>query len=297
MSAAPPSYEQATADSPLPPFQRIERNGIPPNARRSMEDELRELPPGWVRTYDPETNHQFFVDTRADPAPRSIWHHPYDDDEYMKSLPAEERTRIKGLVRHPMQEDITAETTDDEEGEGTHHQNLSLGHGKPQQKHKQTGFGRRLKDKLTGSTHEQRLAARQQREKQERDLYRQHLLFRTGLQKAIQTGQPQLLGKDDNGSDVYLEPPGSRYPGVKSVRRINSQMQEVFYGEGAAVPVGARHIRPDGFYDVGLMHGRSVGRPYQTYQRPYGNGYGGGIGMFPVAAPLIGGMMLGGLLF
>jgi len=63
-SDAPPAYSQAMGDSssggPSRPsrLQPVARNGIPPEARRSMEDEHRELPPGWVRQYDVKSQHQ-----------------------------------------------------------------------------------------------------------------------------------------------------------------------------------------------------------------------------------------------
>ncbi|KAI0124433.1 hypothetical protein BJ170DRAFT_639437 [Xylariales sp. AK1849] len=284
----PPSYEQATGSAT---FSRRERNGIPLEARRSMEDESRPLPDGWVRTYDPKYKHQFYVDRRTDP-PRAIWHHPYDDDDFINSLAPDERSRIQGLARHPSREDIATESTDEE---GGHHD-----HGKPHhsahassQSQGSRRLGRKMKDKLTGTTHEQRAAERQRREQQERDMYRQHQVFRRGLEAAIDTGQPQCLGKDDNGVSVYLEPPGSRYPGVQRLIRISPYIQEVEYKSNGPGPPGARHIRADGIYG-GYS---SYGRPYNTYNRPYGNGYGGGTGMMPLAAPLLGGMLLGGILF
>jgi hypothetical protein len=39
-----------------------------------------------ARWRDPRSGHQFFVDVRASPA-RSIWTHPYDDPEYLQSIP------------------------------------------------------------------------------------------------------------------------------------------------------------------------------------------------------------------
>lgn len=63
-SDAPPAYDQAVGGSsssgPSGPsrLQPVARNGIPPEARRSMEDEHRELPPGWVRQYDVKSQHQ-----------------------------------------------------------------------------------------------------------------------------------------------------------------------------------------------------------------------------------------------
>lgn len=110
-SEAPPSYEAAInnnsgrgsnqASSSSRPHGESghlrvpgqgDNDAIPAAIRRSMEDEARALPKGWVRSYDPETSHQFFVDTTADP-PRSIWTHPYDDEEYLRTLSTEERER------------------------------------------------------------------------------------------------------------------------------------------------------------------------------------------------------------
>jgi len=82
MSDLPPSYSSVIDHASGPSHtdstghlqpQPVARNGIPPQARRSMEDEHRELPPGWIRRYDEGSQHQFFVDTEAKP-PRSIWH-------------------------------------------------------------------------------------------------------------------------------------------------------------------------------------------------------------------------------
>ncbi|KAM0813919.1 hypothetical protein AB5N19_13918 [Seiridium cardinale] len=290
----PPSYEQATSSAS---FSRRERNGITPEARRSIEDESRPLPNGWVRSFDPQSQHQFFVDTKVDP-PRAVWHHPYDDDDYMNSLPSEERARIRGLVRHPSIHDVTAETSDEEGGDhdrlhakgrqqATPSTATASGHGSEKR-----SLGRKMKDKITGTTHQERAAERQQREQKERDMYKQHQVFRRGLAAAIETGQPQLLGQDDGGVDVYLEPPGSSFPGVQRAERISPYIQEVYYKPPGPVNKPARHLRPDPIYPGG--YGSPI-RPYGAYNRPYGNGYGGGMGMMPLAGPLFGGMMLGGL--
>ncbi|KAI1849502.1 hypothetical protein JX265_012753 [Neoarthrinium moseri] len=291
-NAEPPSYEQATGSTS---FARRERNGITPQARRSIEDESRPLPDGWVRTFDPVSKHQFFVDTRADP-PRSIWHHPYDDEEYMNSVSPEERQHLGGIMRCPSKEDISAETTDEEGDDHAHGSRGKQPLGTASSSHARgsRGLGRRMKDKLTGTTHEQRAAERQRREQQERDMYRQHQIFRRGLEAALNSGQPQYLGEDDNGVPVYLEPPGFN-PGirVRRVARLSPYIQEIFYEPPGPVPSGARYVRPDELY---TGYG-AYGRPGTAYNRPYGYGYGGGIGMMPLAAPLFGGMLLGGLLF
>lgn len=301
-TSPPPSYEQALqnpgprdtrtaapATTPNPSSlldvpSQPSRNGIPLHARRSMEDELRPPPPGWVRTYDPETQHQFFVDTTRDP-PRSIWVHPYDDEEYLASLPAEERAR----VRHSAPDEATAgmhDTTDEEHDGGP----PTTAQQQPKRK-----LGRKLKDTITGTTHEQRVRERAEREAREREAYAQHQRFRTGMVEAARTGRPQFIGTDRSGDDVYLEPAGRGFPGVAAVRRLGPYLEEVQYRSGMEPGPAGRYVRPAG--DMYGMQQPGFGgymRPGMVYGRPRGYGYGGGYGV-PLAMPLFGGMMLGGL--
>ncbi|KAH9224208.1 hypothetical protein DL95DRAFT_400735 [Leptodontidium sp. 2 PMI_412] len=254
------------------------RNGIPPHDRRSMEDEFRSLPHGWTRQYDEQSHHQFFVDTLATP-PRSIWHHPYDDEEYLSSVTPEERSRIQSLHRVPTHADIQAESSGDDE-----HEASSSSHPPPPPRgntEKLSGahkFGRKMKDKLTSSTHEEREAQRRQRAEEEQQAYERHLHIRRQMSKAMETGQPQLLGKDRNGKDVYIEPP---------------QMPTGYgYGGGGYGynPYNQGPYGPYGNQGVRYM------RPAYPYGRPYGGGYGGGYGL-PLVGGLVGGAVLGGLLF
>jgi len=241
-----------------------------------MEDENRELPAGWARQYDTNSHHQFFVDTKADP-PRSIWHHPYDDEEYLSSISPEERTRIQNLHK-PSQADIEAESTDDDH----HHNYSSLPELPPRPTNNQSGgskFGRKLKDKITGSTHEEREAKRRQRAEEEQRYYEQHQKYRMAMSKAAQTGVPQFLGKDRDGKDVYIEPPYG--PGGGSGGYSQGAYGYNPYSQGPYSNPNARFVRPP-----------------DPYNRPYGYGYGGGLGYG--AAPLLGlggGLLLGGLLF
>ncbi|KAK4104412.1 hypothetical protein N658DRAFT_513314 [Parathielavia hyrcaniae] len=268
-SDQPPSYDQAVKGGPdaLP---QEERNGIPLHARRSMEDELRPLPEGWVREFDPETQHQFFVDTKASP-PRSIWHHPYDDDDYLASLPSQERDTIVATHsaphRKPSSADIAAEDTDAEDDS----EDASKQHEHDKTKgEKVKSLGRRLKDHLTGSTHEQRAADRERRAEAEKELYRQHRMLRQAMITAMRTGRPQSFGRDSNGTELFLEPPGHTFPGVARVKRLSPYFSEVVY-EG---------------------HGGRYGRPMAPYGRVVGRGYGGGLG-YPMMMPMMGGMMGG----
>lgn len=218
-SEPPPSYGEVTGSSSSRPNAGSHLNvkgassshSIDPAHRRSMEDEGRPLPKGWVRSLDPEHHHQFFVDTTKDP-PRSIWHHPYDDEEYLSTLPGEERERIEqesmGRGHPPSKHDIIAHDTD-EEDDGHVAGSSSGAHGQelPPRPEGKKSFGRKLKDKVTGMTHEERVTERKKREENERRLYEQHQKIRQAMAKAAQTGEPQLIGKDKDGKDLFIEPP------------------------------------------------------------------------------------------
>jgi hypothetical protein len=234
-----------------------------------MEDEMRELPPGWVRSFDAQEQHQFFVDTTASP-PRSIWVHPYDDEQYLATLSPEERQKHSRMHRTMTLNDIAAEDSDDEAAhKGKTGTAAASSAGQPTGIHK---FSRKLKDKITGQTHEQREQHRLERAEQERQAYLAHLRARQALMKAIETGEPQFLCKDQQGRDVYIEPPRGPY-----------------------APRGAYGYSP---YAQGPYSNPNVRivRPAGPYGRPYGYGYGGGAGL-PIAAGFLGGALLGGALF
>ncbi|KAF2232831.1 hypothetical protein EV356DRAFT_504838 [Viridothelium virens] len=290
---APPSYETATSSSRPSGANTETRNGIPPNIRRSMEDEGRPLPEGWVRQFDEKSHHQFFVDTKATP-PRSIWHHPYDDEQYLSTLPSEERERVEGLhgiLRTPSQADIAAESSDDD------HEQHQAGQGRPNltgnqsQQHtsdlpprpagqEKKTFGRRLKDKITNTTHEQREAERRRRGEEELRAYQAHQAFRRAMLEAARTGQPQFVGKGRDGKDIYIEPPSSGYPGHYGRGGFGYPGQAYNpYAQGPYANPDARFIRPA-----------------DPYYRPYGYGYGGGLGL-PLLGGLTGGLLLGSALF
>jgi hypothetical protein len=236
-----------------------------------MEDEQRPLPEGWVRQYDGESNHQFFVDTKASP-PRSIWHHPYDDEQYLSSLSPDERDKVTRLHHSVSLKDIAAESSDDEgpsskkpirggaggaaAAAGPSTAAAASSSSAPAE-HQPTGlhkYGRKLKDRITSSTHEERERQRDQRAREEGQAYETHMAFRQAMARAMQTGQPQFLAKDRQGNDVYIEPPN-----------------------GPSIPAGARGYNP---YSSGIYanpNARFV-RPNYAYNRPYGYGYGGGYG-------------------
>lgn len=256
---------------------------MPAAARRSMEDETRRLPKGWVRSYDPTSNHQYFVDTTKDP-PRSIWVHPYDDEQYLSTLSSDERERIeeesmgRGNKHPPSNEDIIAASSDDEDASSTHQTSSYSGELPPRDegkgKGKERSFGRKFKDKVTGTTHEEREVQRKKRAEQERKMYEYHQRVRQAMTVAQQTGEPQRIGTDTDGKEIWVEPPN--YSGGYSGGGYGYNP----YRGGVYTTPNARYIRPP-----------------NPYARPYGGGYGGGYGMpLALGGGLAGGLLLGGAL-
>ena len=255
-----------------------------------MEDEGRPLPEGWVRTFDPVEQHQFFVDITKDP-PRSIWVHPYDDDEYLRSLPSEERERIEqeslNKGNHTSKADIAAAHTDDEDDDHPHasaSSSSAIPHDLPPRDGKGKGrednrsFGRKFKDKVTGMTHEQREEERRSRAQREQEMYERHMRIRQAMARAQQTGQPQFVGKDSDGKDVYIEPPMYQAPYGGYPGR----------GYGVDPYRGGIYTTPDARYI----------RPPNPYMRQRGYGYGGGYGLpLMLGGGLLGGLLIGDALF
>lgn len=289
---APPSYDTVAGSSANSKQSHLAvpgaHNGIPSQYRRSMEDEHRPLPDGWVRQWDDKEQHQFFVDTKANP-PRSTWVHPYDDETYLRSLSSADRENLQE------QERLRRELQDDEftvHEKGSSHpisaQNTGSSfptelpprdsHGSTSTKHGKVGFGEKLKEKVTGQTKEERAKAKAVREQQEREYYEAHQKFRQAMQQAQVTGKPVLFAKDAQGRDVYVEPP-SQYGGGYGGGYGQNAYGYNPYQSGPYASPNARFIRPP-----------------NAYGRPYGGGYGGGYGL-PLAGGLMGGMLLGGLLF
>jgi len=269
-----------------------------------MEDEGRKLPPGWVRTFDPESHHQFFVDTTKEP-PRSIWHHPYDDDDYLATLTSEERERLESegepfRKQSSKDEYLAAHSEDDEAHHSTAGSSAAAAAAgssssaelppRPQGKGKapeERSFGRKLKDKMTGMTHDERVQERQKRAEAEQRMYEQHRKIRQAMVQAAQTGKAVKLGVDNTGREVWVEPPST-----------NNRFGTYGPGSYAYDPYGSM-----GMYTT--PNGRYL-RPAQPYGRPvYGSGYGYGGpfgGGFAGPGLALGagaglGLLAGGLLF
>ncbi|GAK66756.1 uncharacterized protein PAN0_014c4979 [Moesziomyces antarcticus] len=232
--------------------------------RKSMEDMLRPLPHGWIRQWDPSTHHNFFVDTLAKP-PRSIWVHPFDDDQFQREHPDDIRREHERYEREQM---VHADTDDEDEQPRKHSHAAATGSSASQPKGLKK-FGRSLKDKMTNTTHEEREAKRKAQREAEQRAMQQHAMIRQALVTATRTGQPQFIGKDQQGREIFAQPPP---PGA--------------FGGGATLGYGP-------YQTVGGPYGAygPYARPMGPYSRPYG-----GTGM-PILGGLAGGMLLGGLLF
>jgi len=203
----------------------------------------------------------------------------------MNNLDPGERKRIHGMHRVPTEADIAAESSD--EGEGGHDHGSSkytgksaMGAGSAELPPRPTGsdhpggvtkWGRKMKDKMTHTTHQQREQERIRRAEEEQRTYQRHMELRQAMSRAAQTGQPQFVGKDRNGKDVYIEPP-----------------------QGPGPPHGAYGYNP---YQQGPYSNPNAFfiKPQNPYSRPYGRGYGGGFGL-PLAGGLMGGMLLGDMM-
>lgn len=155
--------------------------------RASFEDAHRELPPGWVREVDLATEHAYFVDTRATP-PRSIWCHPYDDPDFLASIP-DTGAPSSSSRPHPNYDhasnDPAARTSSNRlqrPQNSTTGANTHVSGGSGVVDHSTTEkptLGRRIKDKLTNSTHAERVKQREEQRKYEKRQYEAYIEART----------------------------------------------------------------------------------------------------------------------
>jgi len=244
-----------------------------------------------VREFDPQSQHQFFVDTNSSSA-RAIWHHPYDDEAFLSSLEAEELERVKreglsavvGDGTKVCVEDLIAEESDEEEGQ-EQTPPPSPGKGDKQRRRPLTC---KLKELLTGASHTERQSQRAHRSALEHTLYSLHRILRRAMSDTMTTTHPSLLSRDANRTHMYLEPPGHTFPGVISTRRINPYFTEILYDReyGRKAEKSGRFFRPEGemygegygAFGCGKFAGGRWDRPEGQYRRCEGKGFGGGLG-------------------
>ncbi|WRT68629.1 uncharacterized protein IL334_005607 [Kwoniella shivajii] len=239
--------------------------------RRSMDDEQRDLPDGWVRCFDPKSQHAFYVDEKTK---RSSWLHPYDDPEFLRTLPKthpahpeskeaqaiRKRSEDEKIIQEKYKE--TRKTKDGREGIS---QNATKSSGGGDERN----WFQKKKDKMIG-TKEERAQAKENKRKiraeQQRKMAEAEAAYTKRRQELIQ----QRLN-DPNIRRMYASDP---------------------YAYAAPA---SPFVRSSGMY--GSPFGYGYGGGYGRRGYGYG-GYGGGMGMgMPLmlggGAGLLGGMMLG----
>jgi hypothetical protein len=129
-------------------------------------------------------------------------------------------------------------------------------------------FGEKLKDKVTGSTHDERVKSRAQRAEEEREYYEAHIKLRQAMQRPQITGQPQFFARDRDGKNIYIEPPGGPGYGYGGYGPQGYGVNPYSASSGAYADPNARFIRPS-----------------NPYNRPYGGYPGGGYGECSASIP------------
>lgn len=177
---------------PPPPYDFTDED------RHSMEDESRPLPKGWVRDYDHVNKHHFYVDTTSNP-PRSIWVHPFEDEQFRSEHPE----LFKPIEASPSGSRSNA--TAGPSNEST---------GKPEKK----GFMQKMKDKAAEHAAKKE-EERRRREQLQREAIQRYVMRRQQLQQQGQQhmyGQGQLYGPPNAYGNGRYPPPGMAYGGRRT---------------------------------------------------------------------------------
>ncbi|KAI0715152.1 hypothetical protein C8Q76DRAFT_729814 [Earliella scabrosa] len=223
------------------------------------------LPDGWIREIDPNTQHPFWVDTRAKP-PRSIWVHPYEDEQFLREHPdvrdrlARERPASAPPPPYSPRRHSYAGSPTSSGNAPVRNDAIRPSVSQPGTPgaDKNRGFFGKLKDKAIG-TKEEREARRLEEQRRQEQYMRQLAEQRRLRQQAFQ--QQRM---------------SSPYGG---------------YGGGGFGGYGAQYGRPYGQ----SMYGPPAGSPFGMAGRRPGRSGFGGIGM-PLLAGAAGGLLLGEML-
>ena len=235
--------------------------GMDEDTAQEMSDERRDLPEGWVRCWDDKQQHHFYVDTATK---RSIWIHPYDDPEYLQSLPDTHPANPNSKEAKAIREHAQAEEAmRKQRGGGQPGQNAGGAGGE-----KRNWFQRK-KDDIIG-TKEERAHAKAEKKKRKEEEYRQALkAHEEYLDRRRKLMQHQL--NNPSISRYYASNPYG-YPAPMT------PYSRMGYGGMGGMGMGGMGMSPYGY--------------------GYGGGYGrrpmGGMGMgMPLFGGLAGGMLLG----
>ncbi|KAI1793953.1 hypothetical protein LXA43DRAFT_884674 [Ganoderma leucocontextum] len=201
------------------------------------------LPDGWVREFDPKANHPFWVDTNVEP-PRSIWVHPYEDEQFLREHPDIRERLARGLRpgdqpppytprRHsfsgssptsasaahfpvPVRENVTRTSQSQPQT--------------PKSSQQRKGFFDKLKDKAIG-TKEEREARHREEEQRQRHLAEMRRQRQQEEMSAFRGHYQHPLGGAGYGPGVYSQP---------------------LYAAPTGNPYGMGGRRPGGFGGAGI---------------------------------------------
>ncbi|KAI9460992.1 hypothetical protein BJY52DRAFT_1203671 [Lactarius psammicola] len=222
-----------------------------------MSAEQPPLPYGWVQEFDPNTNHPFWVDTKADP-PRAIWTHPYEDEQYLREHP-EVREKVGSLAQQQDSKDSSTKPARRHSFNG--HDSASKGKEK-------RGFFGKLKDKAIGT-------------KEEREAYKKE--------------QARLEGERRRQHAELIRAQRARY--AQEQARFAQQQAMCNQGRYPAGPYQQRYGPPPGnpYTGYGPGYGGGYGYGYGNYPPPrQGRSSSSAV---PILGALAGGLLLGDLLF
>ncbi|WVR09412.1 hypothetical protein IAU60_006479 [Kwoniella sp. DSM 27419] len=263
----------ASTDSSLSDDDLLQIDPRDEDTRRSMDDEQRDLPEGWVRCFDTKSQHAFYVDEKTK---RSTWLHPYDDPEFLRSLPdthpAHPDSREARQIRKQSNDEYAMEQQRKaKSAKGAEKKDESHGAAHHDKDHERNWFQRK-KDQVIG-TKEERAKAKadkaRAREEQRKKLIEAQAIYNRRRQELI---QKQL--NDPATRRIYAADP---------------------YGYSAPL---TPFSRAGGLYSspYGYGYGGGYGRRGYGGLGYGGYGYGGGLGgpmLLGGGAGLMGGMMLG----
>ncbi|KAF8308740.1 hypothetical protein DL93DRAFT_2170858 [Clavulina sp. PMI_390] len=236
--------------------------------------ERRDLPAGWIKEHDSQSDRDYFVDTLANP-PRSIWVHPLDDPEFMLTHRGDDGSNVEDLennhLEHPppgfsdkvqsseYPEDKQARHDDENELAQASSEPLTSTLAPPTKKQ---GLLSKLKQKAIG-TKEEREAARQMHERRRKEQERQYYERRNAMVAA-------------------------------RMQQIEAQEQRRRQQAGHSAQRGQQYDRPA----MNAYGGPMYEDPYANGSTPYGRRQGGGGGLGgggTTLGTLSGGLLLGDL--
>ncbi|KAI0639809.1 hypothetical protein C8Q77DRAFT_1083006 [Trametes polyzona] len=190
-----------------------------------MSYDTEPLPDGWVREYDPNTKHPFWVDTKARP-PRSIWVHPYEDEQFLREHPdvrdrlARDRRETPSEAPPPYSprrhsyHGASSGSQSHLNVPGNERRNAHSQPGTPAVDRNQRSFFGKLKDKAIG-TKEEREAKREAERRREEQYMRQLAEQRRRIQQQRMSsplgGVGSFSQRPTYSRPVYAAPLGNPY--------------------------------------------------------------------------------------